>query len=58
LQRYFFLQKGSMYYFDDPSKDKALGFFDLRGCAVMDAEEETKKYPPAHTPSLVRLLRN
>jgi hypothetical protein len=47
-----------MYYFDDPSKDKALGFFDLRGCAVMDAEEETKKYPPAHTPSLVRLLRD
>ncbi|ELR10902.1 kinesin motor domain containing protein [Acanthamoeba castellanii str. Neff] len=42
-RRYFFLQKGSMYYFDDPSKDKALGFFDLRGCAVMDAEEETKK---------------
>jgi hypothetical protein len=44
VQRYFFLQKGSMYYFDDPAKDKALGFFDLRGCAVMDAEEETKKY--------------
>lgn len=33
-----------MLYFDDPSKDKALGSFDLRGCAVMDAEEETKKY--------------
>jgi hypothetical protein len=47
-----------MYYFDDPSKDKALGFFDLRGCAVMDAEEETKKYHTHTTLALVRLLRN